>query len=771
MVTARTGSRSLAFLTGRTLDLFLGSVVLLAGCVILFAGLGVVGAKYGWSFTYGGAWAGILSQLAVTGPAALMIGAASAANVLAGAILVRLTRESSFHSLSDLVLGGLAGAVVADTSLLFLLGSFGFFGWPELILLHATVFAAYLALRLRIPSFRLLEGRIHARLRRPAAWWPLVLAVWAGPVIVQLASPAAPFMDVLPNHVAPVEHVLTFGSFATLTTSPSPIYGPSRLMLGYIGTLGALSTMTGLHAVLSEAAFATPLAIFVALALRRAASAMFGGSASFWVLLTFPLTFTFLRIPDTRGTVFAFPLALYALSIVADELRVIAEWRPPPSFRPDLALTFALAGAVLIHPLIGLFVYAAVGVAFVLYPVQLGPKLVPALGGALPMILGQALTMLGIAAPSWVGLLGFAAGIAVAFVLAAALAFLVRAFSQTGIATLVSDWSFDTAETASICRAVVLVAGIASFLRITQTHVNLIGDYPLSQIDYFGRLVALALLGALLALLRPQRGWILIGCTIAAGCAAWAWASMVGIAGLDQQAIHYEVPKAVEYWLPVMLSLGGAAALAALWSMSWLEPLKQTAVLGFLVVSLYPFTVPVVLGPVTLDTSVVEAPLADPTLISEHRGAESLGSALRIAELGYWDFYGYPDTRTIIDAPRQQVVDEIRSLEATGQIGPSTQILHIASDFQQWTSVPIGVFTGAMETSISLDPVLNIHTDGGRLLGFESLSQQIAAHPGFVVFEPENFDESVTGEVMTQLSDAGYRQIWSNWQATIYEAS
>jgi hypothetical protein len=762
--------RSFAFLFGRTLDLFFGSVVLLAGCVILAVGLTVVGSRWTTAFTYGGALDGILSQIGVTGPAALMVAAASAANIMTGAIVIRLTSERPFRSLSDLVLGGLVGAVIADTALLLALGSVGLFGWPELLVFHVAVVGAYAGMRWLGSDWRLIEGSLRIRLRRPVAWWPLVLALWAGPVIVQLASPASPFMDILPNHVAPVEHVRIFGSYDTLITSPSPIYGPSRLMLGWIGTLGTLATLTGLHAVLANAAFATPLAILVALALRRAAGAMFGGSAGFWVLLTFPLTFTFLRIPDTRATVLAFPLALYALSIVAEELRVIAEWRPPPSLRPDLALTFALAGTVIVHPLIGLFVYLAVAGAFVFYPVQLGPRLIPALGGALPMILGQALVMLGVDAPSWLGLAGFAAGVGVAFALAAVVAITTRMLGRTEVAAFISDWSFDTAETAGICRMALLLAATASLLRITQTHVNLIEDFPLLQIDLFSQLVLLALIGAVLAVLRPQRGWILLGWTIVAGCGVWAWASLVGVVGLSDQAIHYEVPKGVEYWLPVMLALGAAAAVSAIWRMRHIGPIKHLTLLGFLVVSLYPLTVPVSIGPVTLNTSVVEAPLADSTLIGQHRGAESLGLALREAQTGYWDFFGYPDSRNIIDEQRQQVVDEIRSLESQGRIGPSTQILHIASDFQQWTSVPIGVFTGALETSISLNPIVNIHTEGGRLLGFDSLAPQIAAHPGYIVFEPQNLNQATHDAVMGLVSGAGYREIWSNWQAIIFEA-
>ena len=756
---------------GRREEMVLGSIVLLFGCLILFAGLGIVARSGDWGFTYGGAWNGILSQIAVTGPAALLTALATTVNLIAGAMVLRLASAGPYRSLSDLVLGGFAAAVVGDAALLFLLGSFGFFGWPELLLVHAMVFVAWFAACRRTPDLRLLEGRIHVQLRRPVAWWPLVLALWAGPVIVQLASPAAPFMDILPNHVAPVEHVRTFGSFATLTTSPSPIYGPSRLMLGYIGTLGTLSTMTGLHAVLAVAAFATPLALLVAVSLRRLASALFGGSASFWILLTFPLTFTFLHIPDTRGTVMAFPLALYAMSCVAEELRVIAEWRGTPSARPDLALTLALAGAVLVHPLIGLFVFLAAAGTMVLYPIQLGPRLLPALGGSAVMVMPQAMTMTGSDAPSWIGFVAFVAGICVAFGIASTISLVVRALGRTEIASVASEWSFDTAETAGICRIVLVGVAIIAMLRITQTHLNLPQDFPEDQMNLFARLTILALAGAVLALLRPQRGWILLGSAVAVACVAWAAASLVGVANLQQKAIHYEVPKAIEYWLPVMLALAGAAAMSAVWRLRRLGIVRPLAVLGFLLVSLYPITSPVVFGPVKLNTSVVEAPLVDSTLIGEHRGAESLGLALREAERGYWDFFGYPDSRNIIDEQRQQVVDKIRSLEAAGRIGPSTQILHIASDFQQWTSVPIGVFTGALETSISFDPIHNIHTDGGRLLGFEDLDAQLAAHPGFVVLEPQNMNGTVIDAVMRDIATAGYHEVWSNYQATIFEAS
>ncbi len=432
--------RLLAALIGRSGEVQSLSAVLLLGMLMLLAGLEVVRTTPELDFTYDGAIEGILSQLAITGPAAVLVALATTANVLAGAAALRLAGAPAFRSPTDMVLAGFTTAVILDAGTLFLLGSAGLFGWPELVLLHAAVAIGWLALRKsRGP---LLARPVRVRLSRPAAWWPLVLAIWAGPLIVQLASPALPFMDVLPNHVAPVEHVRVFGSFATLTTSPSPIYGPSRLMLGYVALLGQLTTITNLDAVLAEAAFALPLTILMALSIRRLTARLFGSSAAFWVLLTFPLTFTFMRIPDVRGTVVVFPVAAWALIRIAEELMPRSDGRPshpgdgrPKSVdatargRPDLSLAFALGGAFLLHPLVGLVTFAAAAGALILYPDRLGRTLTPALGAGAIIAIPQALTLGGIGAPAWVGFVCVCLGAGAAFGLAAAVSAVVRSLA------------------------------------------------------------------------------------------------------------------------------------------------------------------------------------------------------------------------------------------------------------------------------------------------------------------------------------------------------
>ena len=736
---------------GRGPDLQSISVVMLFGLGVLAVGLGEVSGSLEWGFTWGGAFDGVMGELAYTATAAILMAFATSANVLVGAIVLRFLGTPAFRSLSDLILAGFAAAVVIDTGALFLLGSFGFFGWPELLALHLGAVAACLATRRSRP---LMAVPVRFRARRPAAWWLLVGAIWAGPLIVQLASPAAPFFDVLPNHVAPVEHARVFGSFATLTTSPSPIYGPSRLMLGYVGLLGQLTTIANLEAILAVAAFAFPLTILMAVSMRQLASRLFGANAGFWVLLTFPLTFTFMRLPDTRGTVVAFPLAAFALGVIAQEMRAARAGveqggqRAARFPQPDLALAAALGGAVLLHPLIGVVAATTATGLLLLEPRRLAPRLIPALLAGAVIALPQAMTMLGFGAPSWIGFACVVAAVPVAF---------GSAWAVQGATAFVFDRLRIPGAMPRAAQVGLVVVAIASTLLLARHHISPPDDPASELVDNFLRLLAVTLAGVTLGLLHATRGWIVLGCGIAAGVAAWAASGLVGFETLTQQAIHYEVPKSVEYWLPVMLALGASGGIAALWRLRHVSSDRLLSLVSLLLVvgSLMAF--------VFVTVSPYPGPLISNIQIGEHRGSESLGLALREAELGYWA--GFPDPRQIIDPSEQEVVEALRGEVDAGRLGASTRVLHIATSFQQWSSVPIGVFTGAMETSISLQPELSIHTEGGRLLGFDVLADELASDYGYVVLEP---DPKLPPGLTDTIVAAGYHQIWSNPQATIF---
>jgi hypothetical protein len=533
-------------------------------------------------------------------------------------------------------------------------------------------------------------------------------------------------------------------------------------MLGYVALLGQITTITNLDAVLAEAAFAFPLTILVALALRRLAGELFGGSASFWILLIFPLTFTFMRIPDSRGTVVVFPVAAWVLCTVAAELHARARGSGASSRLPDMSLTFALAASFLVHPLVGLVGIAAAGLALLLYPADLSRRLVPALGGGLVMALPQVLTMAAINAPSWVGAVFLVAGVAVAFTLSLAVGLVADFVSARAGSWRVATASFfegplspaDMARAAFLGTAIVLLLSWARAIVVpsvdpsnpTDPNVELMLDFP--------HLVWLSLFGVAISAGRLGRGWVLLGCGVVAGLAAWTASGLIGSANLTEQAVHYEVPKSIEYWLPVMLAIGGAGGLAALARARPLGPVRHLAIGVVLLVAIYPN----------------EQPLASNVQIGEHRAAESVGLALREAQLGYWNFNGYPDSRQIIDAARQQVVDELRAEEAAGRLGPSTRVLNIASWFQEWVAVPIGAFTGAMESSISLSPELSIHTVGGRLYGFGRIVPELASGYGYVVLQVGGLPPALVSQTETEIAAAGYREIWSSSFAIIYAA-
>ena len=162
-----------------------------------------------------------------------------------------------------------------------------------------------------------------------------------------------------------------------LAVSPSPIYGPSRIFLGYVAMLGVTANLGGLDAGLATAAFALPLTILFAAAGRlvaRTLGSRYAGrglgpardrwdpaddpeatSAAYWVLLTLPLTFAFLRLPDTRATVLAFVPAALALVLALDASRWGGRSTP-------VLLAVSLGVGILVHPAIGAFALGTVAV-------------------------------------------------------------------------------------------------------------------------------------------------------------------------------------------------------------------------------------------------------------------------------------------------------------------------------------------------------------------------------------------------------------------------
>ena len=150
--------------------------------------------------------------------------------------MARAVRGRPFERLDEALLQGFVFAVVKDVLLLGVLGGAGLFLQPILAAVDAALILAGL--------FLLRPFAAPAVLRLEIGWSPLgllLLVAWAAPLLLQLASPVVPFLDVLPNHVAPAEHLRTFGTLSHLTDTQSPIYGPSRIFLGYTALLGSIT--------------------------------------------------------------------------------------------------------------------------------------------------------------------------------------------------------------------------------------------------------------------------------------------------------------------------------------------------------------------------------------------------------------------------------------------------------------------------------------------------------------------------------------------------
>jgi hypothetical protein len=218
--------------------------------------------------------------------------------------------------------------------------------------------------------------------------------------------------------------------------------------------------------------------------------------------------------------------------------------------------------------------------------------------------------------------------------------------------------------------------------------------------------------------------------------------------GFLGDALRFEVPKSVHYWLSSVAAAGAAVAIAFLWSTDRLPWLVRAAGLAaFIAIAALP------LRPKPIDSRH----------LGEHRWSETFAIDLKYADSGYW--VGFPDSRTIVDEPRQEILDAVRAEIDAGRLEHDTPVLHIAESFQQWVATPLGVFDGVTESFISLDPEVSHQTVGGRLEGFEQLPAFLEERSfPYVVLEPDGVPEGTRD----QLIAAGYASIFANDQGEVF---
>ncbi len=658
---------------------------------------------------------GIASQLPVTLPAAVLVLGSTILQLAAGAVVIRALRGAPYGSVADAVLGGTVGAVAIGLAALMLLGSLGLFRQPVLLAVNAAVIGLGWFLR---PIF---AGRPEIKLGWPSVAGAFVVLAWSGSVILQLASPVVPFIDVLPNHVAPAEHLRTFGEFATLTTAPSPIYGPSRMFLGYTALLGSTTVLSGQSAALATSAFILPETILVAIGMVRLAVAIHGRGVGWWMLVAFTLTISFARMADDRATVVVLPLVAFCL---VELLEANERSRP-------LVLAVGLATAVFLHPLMGVLTAGTVVALVALNPTRFAQVAVLALVGGGVLALPQAATMLAISTPSAVGLVVIPPAIGAVWLL-----------QRSDIARRVLVLVLRAASLAAV--ATVVLFSLPSLGRWLSTFFDFFLNYPiLVWTVAVGGIVA----GRTTVALAPAVAFV-IGLLAVMATAIIPWRDL-GVEGVD-----FEVSKTLHYWTPVFLALMGAFALKAVWE----NPRFGLALrAGVVVVFLLAASLPVRLEPI------------EALLLGEHRISETLSIDLRDAELGFWQ--GYPDSRTIITPPQAELVERLRDEVAAGRLRSTTPVLHLAFNFQQWEATPIGVFGGMLETMVSQETEVSSHTAGGRLHPLDDLDGLLQAGYPYVVYEP---DERLPGGLSDDFHDrilgAGYVLLFGNGRGEIFVA-
>ncbi len=750
------------------------------GLSAFFLGLTWLQANAELGFDPGGALSGVLGQLSVTLPAAILVLGATALELGAGLVIARAARRRPFDSVAEALLAAMVGAVLKGALLVGTLAAFGLFLAPILIGIDVAIVAV--ALFLPPVSSRVLpltafgSWRARATSAGSITVAALVGIVWAGPVILQLASPVVPFIDVLPNYVGPVEHLRTFGWFEPLTATQSPIIGPSRSVLGYDGLLGSLATMTGLPGGLAIAGFILPQTVLIAAGAHRLASSFRNGDppVGAWALLAFALSQPFARLADARGTVVVWPLICLGLAIAAEALAARRGGRDQTDREPSAAMEgssappaedpwrigrgvvigLALGSATLVHPVIGFFAIVTVGIVGLLRPTALAPTAFVATLTSGLIALPQLATMIGIALPTIA--LGIVLPTAIAVSIAAGLLVERREAVRAGIVRL--------AQVGRVALAVAAVGGVVLGFVISILDVDRIpgalGVGTTLVLESSGLLLIVLVVGAAMGSrgARSPLVWAGLAAGVVAALLTQVLPNDLGFLG---SALQYEVPKTLHYWLSAIAAAGAANALAYAWSsrnerIPWIA--RVAAIVAFVVVAALPLRAERVTSEGKVTSSI------DAAHLGEHRWSETFAIDLQFADTGYWR--GFPDSRFVVDEPRQELIDVVRAEIDAGRLRHDTQVLHVASSFQQWISTPLGVFAGVFETSLSEKPELSHHTVGGRLFGFDRLPEFLASGDfRYVVVEPNGLPDGLADQVVA----ASYTPIFSNDQGTVYQ--
>lgn len=640
-----------------------------------------------------GAWRGLATTASATVPAALTTWLVLAVTLAALARILR--RRDTALEIPEAVAGALvllwSGAYLA----LLALGPLGLYRpW---VLRWALVGVVLLALARR--------GRPRPRgSARPGAWIAAVAVALTAPplLMLQLASPVSPFMDILP-YVASVQKIVTFRFYDPFGNDAAGLWAASRQVAGCDALYSLVALVAGIPASLAITSLIVPFAALQVLAVYRLGRTVHGSLAGGMAALFLVQTFVWRRTPDGRGTALAFILVALGLAFL---------FAPRRGGTRTALGGLALGLAVAVNPLIGAIGMQLAAAGAVVEAVDFGHGLVPrtmALAGGTLFALPQVSIGLARPAPIWALVLAAGAGACVLLLVA-------RGTRDQRPAR--RAWP--------VARLLVIVA-----LPIWVLWIHARRGSEFFNDEWFGYgilfLFAAAGLAALAtAVWRQPRRWraaALPALALALGVADWMLASPQRFAGpLEIRSLAGEITsKMVWYWSPYWLALAAGVwfgMLARRWA-------RVPAVALALLVVVYPLR------------HVADLNDTDGTQLSL---VETWGFHLTNAARGY--FGGYPDRRWVLNDDWGVIVDVLRAEIDAGRITYQTHVLQVTPSTSS-VAAALGLGVSVDLLTPHFDPN-DIWTVGGRIRGMGTRGAAFAARPPYVLLEgfaPEQYPE------------------------------
>lgn len=608
------------------------------------------------------------------------------AAVLAGLIL-RIDPEID---LADAILGGVAGLWVLGYSLGVVLGPLRLFNTATLwgLLALGTVWLWYH--RPRIRRAPMTTGQKLALLAAA------LLAVSMLPL--QLASPVAPFMDVLAVPSA-AQRVVTFGVYLPYDNDPYGIWVPAAQSMGLELFLAMLAFGADLHAsagALAQSQAMLPISVLMIFAAWRLGKTLFNDTAGGVAALLFFLTCLFRRAQGVRGTVVDFALIGLGLAFFLD--------------RSHRRILIALGAMIL-------------GTAVASYSLNGGYTMIVASAGVLFWLAEDdyrqfVAGVLCLSGTTLIAVPDIAVSLArhwsygvLAGSIVAGLGLIVVVSERIRPSLTAYRGALNITNTALVAAFIFAVLWRQSQERYSLFH-KVAEDLPLLTLLCFVGLIA-----AVNAAWRdkeapiPYAGLVVIALSLGL---VGEYVDVFAHTPQYQLSLLWDVAiKLWDYWCPYFLLFPAGYAVALAYE-RWSRPATFFVLMTLLI---YPWVqLP---NPVDFDSV-------------EHSITEQWAFNLHTASEGYWA--GHSDRRWTFGSDEMALIRMLNKEVAAGRITPATHILHLAHDTSSWTLLQFSILTGIDDDVMEVDyDPHNLYQVGSRVRGLNDLTNALASQPAYIL--------------------------------------